>query len=83
MINVVILEYYFNHFNENFGYRFGKPQVDVYSQYEHLLTKDKTNILNINSKIAAANELKVHKQRAKHFIENLLKSKSSVIRGML
>jgi hypothetical protein len=60
-------EYYLKHFNENYGYRFGRPRVDVCSTCEELSVKIKSSCLNENAKRAAVAELLIHKRRAKKF----------------
>lgn len=64
-------EYYLKYFNENFGYRFGRPQVDVCPSCEDLNSKLKSSVLNDNAKRTAAAELMVHKRRAKKFYTKL------------
>ncbi|KAG8332466.1 hypothetical protein J6590_022679 [Homalodisca vitripennis] len=49
-----------------YGYRFGRPQVDVCSQCEDLNTKMRSS-LNDNANLAAAAEMLVHKRRANKF----------------
>ncbi|CAG9832866.1 unnamed protein product [Diabrotica balteata] len=61
-------EFFLKYFKENFGYRFGKPQVDVCSTCEDLQTKLKSTTLNDNAKRTAAAELIVHKRRAKKIL---------------
>lgn len=39
LTNTVKYEYYLQHYNENFGYKFKRPQVDVCSVCEELETK--------------------------------------------
>lgn len=65
--NVVKYEYYLKYFNDNYGYRFGRPQVDVCSTCEELNTKIKSPTLNDVAKRVAVAELVVHKNRAKKF----------------
>lgn len=48
--NVVKYNFYYTYFRENFGYRFGRPQVDVCSQCENLNRKLKDRNLNDNAK---------------------------------
>ncbi|PSN43163.1 hypothetical protein C0J52_09909 [Blattella germanica] len=60
-------EYYLKHFKDNYGYRFGRPQVDICSTCEDLNTKIKSSTLNDIAKRAAVAELLVHKRRAKKF----------------
>lgn len=43
-------EYYLKHFNENFHYRFARPQIDVCSACEELQAKIKSPFLNDNAK---------------------------------
>ncbi|KAG8241322.1 pre-mRNA-processing factor 17 [Homalodisca vitripennis] len=56
---------------DNFGYRFGRPQVDVCSTCEELQTKIKSKTLNNNAKRTAAAEFVVHKRRANKFFSKL------------
>lgn len=67
LVGVVKYEYYLKYFNDNFGYRFGRPQVDVCSICEELNTKIKSSSLNEVAKRVAVAELLVHKRRAKKF----------------
>lgn len=69
--NMVKYEYYLKYFKENFGYRFGRPQVDVCSTCEDLNVKIKSTTLNKNAKRVAVAELLVHKRRAKKFYSKL------------
>lgn len=62
--NVVKYEYYLRHFRENFGYRFGRPQVDICSTCEDLNAKIKSTTLNETAKRCAVAELMIHKRRA-------------------
>lgn len=64
-------EFYLNHFRNNYGYRFGRPQVDVCSTCEELNTKIKSPFLNDNAKRHAVAELMVHKRRASKFYNKL------------
>lgn len=64
-------EYYLKYYNENFNYRFGRPQVDVCSTCEELGTKLKSPDLNNAAMRVAAAELIVHKRRAKKFYNKL------------
>ena len=63
-------EYCLSYFHENFGYRFGWPQV-VCSTYEELNTKIKSTTLNEAAKRSAAAELMVHKRRANKLYKKL------------
>ncbi|XP_046684222.1 uncharacterized protein LOC124370001 [Homalodisca vitripennis] len=69
--NIVKYEYFLKYFRDNFGYRFGRPQVDVCSTCEELQTKIKSKTLNDNAKRTAAAEFVVHKRRAKKFFSKL------------
>lgn len=71
LANDVKYEYYLKHFRQNYGYRFGRPQVDVCSTCEDLNTKIKSPFLNENAKRVAVAELLVHKRRAKKFYNKL------------
>lgn len=64
---VVKYEYYLKYFIDNFGYRFGRPQVDVCSTCEEFNTKIKSSLLNEVAKRVVVAELLVHKRRAKRF----------------
>lgn len=64
-------EYYLKHFQQNYGYRFGRPQVDVCSTCEDLNIKIKSPFLNENAKRVAVAELMVHKRRARKFYNKL------------
>lgn len=61
---MVTYKYFLQYYQENYGYRFGHPQVDVCSACEDLYSKIKSSSLNENSKRAAVAELLVHKRRA-------------------
>ncbi|KAJ9600387.1 hypothetical protein L9F63_009315 [Diploptera punctata] len=82
---VIKYEYYLKHFNDNYGYRFGRPQVDVCSTCEDLNTKIKSSTLNDVAKRAAVAELLVHKRRAKKFyskmenVKNICKERNDVM----
>lgn len=69
--NDVKYEYYLKHFRQNYGYRFGRPQVDVCSTCEDLNIKIKSPFLNESAKRVAVAELLVHKRRAKKFYNKL------------
>lgn len=71
LVNIVKYEYYLKHFNENFGYRFGRPQVDVCQKCEELGVKLKSSVLNDTAKRVAAAELVVHKRRAAKFYNKI------------
>lgn len=64
-------EYYLKQFNENFGYRFGRPQVDVCPTCEELAVKLKSHVLNDNAKRVASAELIIHKRRASKFYKKI------------
>lgn len=64
-------EYFLNYYKENYGYRFGRPQVDVCSTCEDLNTKIKSQNLNDGAKKTAAVELMVHKRRACKFYKKI------------
>lgn len=69
--NIVKYEFYLEYFKRNFGYAFGRPQVDVCSMCEDLKIKMKSNTLNDNAKRAACAEFMVHQRRAKKFYNKL------------
>ena len=69
--NIVKYEYYLKHFRQNYGYRFGRPQVDVCSTCEELNAKIKSPFINENAKRHAVAELVVHKRRAKKLYNKL------------
>lgn len=85
MKNIIKYEFYLDYFKKKFGYRFGRPQVDVCSTCEDLKVKIKSNTLNDNAKRVAAAEMMVHKRRAKRFynkmqeIKELSKSRPDVM----
>lgn len=60
-------DYYRKYFNDNHGYRFGRPQVDVCSTCEELEAKIKSSSLNENAKRVAVAEKIIHLKRAKKF----------------
>ena len=60
-------EYYLKYYNENFQYRFGRPQVDVCSACVELQVKIKSPFLNENEKRVAVAELLVHNRQASKF----------------
>lgn len=64
-------EYFLNYYKENYGYRFGRPQVDVCCTCEDLNTKINCPTLNDNAKRTAAVELMVHKRRACKFYKRM------------
>lgn len=68
--NEVKYEYFLNIYKQDYGYRFGRPQVDVCSQCEDLNTKMKSS-LNHNAKLAAAADMLVHKRRANKFYKKM------------
>lgn len=70
-------EYYLKQFNENFGYRFGRPQVDVCPTCEELSVKLKSQVLNDSAKRVANTKLIVHKRRA-----SKLYKKIEYVRGL-
>ena len=63
--------YYYIYYKENFGYSFGRPQVDVCSVCENLSAKLRDKALNDNAKRVAAAELVVHKRRANKFYTSM------------
>lgn len=65
--DVVKYEYYLKHYKSNYGYRFGRPQVDVCSTCEELNIKIKSPFLNETAKRCAVAELIVHKRRSSKF----------------
>lgn len=67
LVGVVKYEYYLKYFNDNYGHRFGRLQVDVCSICEELNTKIKSSTLNKVAKRVVIVELLVHKRRAKKF----------------
>lgn len=71
-LNTVIkYEYFLVYYNVNYGYRFGRPQVDVCSACEELGTKIKSQTLNDNAKRVATAELLIHKRRACKFYKKI------------
>lgn len=60
-------DFFRNHYNQNHGYRFGRPQIDVCSTCEELETKIKSPHLHDNAKRVAVAEKVVHLRRAKKF----------------
>ncbi|XP_060531652.1 uncharacterized protein LOC132705208 [Cylas formicarius] len=60
-------EYYLRHFQENYGYRFGRSQVDVCSTCEDLNAKIKSTTLNETAKRCAVADLMIHKRQASKF----------------
>lgn len=68
---MVKYEYYVKYFNENYCFKFGRPQVDVCSECERLKTKLLDQQLNNNAKRVIAAELIVHKRRAKKYYTKL------------
>lgn len=60
-------EFYVKYFNENFSYRFGRPQIDVCSTCEELELKQKSPHLSQHVKLAAKAEQSVHKARSQKF----------------
>lgn len=69
--DVVKYSFYNKYFIENFGYSFGRPQVDVCSMCESLTAKLRDRNLNDAAKRVAAAELMVHKRRAKKFYNGM------------
>lgn len=69
--DVVKYNFYYHYFKENFGYSFGRPQVDVCSKCESLSVKMKDPGLSENAKRNVAAELMIHKRRAKMFYSTL------------
>lgn len=69
--NTIKYEYYLKFFNENYDLKFGRPQVDVCSECEHLGARIKDNNLNDTAKRVAAAQLIVHKRRANKFYNKL------------
>lgn len=65
--DVVKYEYYLKHSKSNYGYWFGRPQVDVCSTCEELNIKIKSPFLNETAKRCAVAELIVHKRRSSKF----------------
>ncbi|XP_063228181.1 uncharacterized protein LOC134534082 [Bacillus rossius redtenbacheri] len=64
-------KYYLKYYNENFRYRFGRPQIDVCSTCEELTTKLKSPHVAEILKRAAESELVVHKRRNQTFYKSL------------
>ncbi|KAJ8895645.1 hypothetical protein PR048_000981 [Dryococelus australis] len=60
---IIKYEYFVNYYKENYGYRFGHPQVYVCSTCDDLNMKIKSTTLNDNAKHTAAAELIDHKMR--------------------
>lgn len=69
--NKVNYNYYYMYYKENFGYSFGRPQVDVCSFCESLNAKIKDKALNDTAKRVAVADLAVHKRRAKKFYASM------------
>ena len=69
--DVVKYHFYYSYFQENFGYSFARPQVDVCSQCEALQAKLRDKNLNDNAKRTAAAELMIHKRRAGKFYSSM------------
>lgn len=69
--DTVKYNFYYTYFLENFGYSFGRPQVDVCSMCESLKAKLRDQNLNDNAKRAAAAELMIHKRRASKFYSTM------------
>lgn len=70
LTNEVKYEYFLTAYKQDYGYRFGRPQVDVCSQCEDLNIKMKSS-LNNNTKLVAAAEMLVHKRRANKFYKKM------------
>lgn len=68
---IVKYEYYLRYYRQNYGYRFGRPQVDVCSTCEELNTKIKSPCLNENAKRHAVGELMVHERRSNKFYNKI------------
>lgn len=64
LANKMKYSFYHRYFKENFGYTFGRPQVDVCSPCESLKTKLWNPALCDGAKRSAAGELVLHKRRA-------------------
>lgn len=64
-------EFYLNYFNERFGYKFGRPQVDVCSTCEDLNSKIKSSTISDDEKKQVVAELLVHKRRASKFYKKM------------
>lgn len=60
-------DFYRKYYNENYGYRFGRLQIDVCSMCEELETKIKSPALNDTAKRVAVAEKMVHVHRARKF----------------
>lgn len=67
--NTIKYDFYRKYFNDNHGYKFGRPQVDVCSTCEELEAKIKSTTLNENAKRVAVAEKIVHLRRAKKFYQ--------------
>lgn len=70
-------KFYLRYFNENFRYRFGRPQIDVCSTCEELRVKIKSPHLAENVKRAAKSELEIHKRQSKKFYIALKETEQS------
>lgn len=64
-------EFYLNFFKERFGYKFGRPQVDVCSTCEDLNAKIKSTTISDDEKRQVVAELLVHKRRASKFYKKM------------
>jgi len=64
-------KYYLKYFKENFNYKFGRPQVDVWSACKECIQKIKNTHLNENAKRVAAAELVIHKYNTNKFYKKM------------
>ena len=64
-------DFYRKYFQENFGFSFGRPQIDVCGKCEELGAKIKSPHISESSKRAAQFELDIHKRRSRKFYNYL------------
>lgn len=69
--SIVKYEFYLKFFQNRFGYKFGRPQVDVCCTCEDLSAQIKSNTISDDAKRLAAAELLVHKRRASKFYKKM------------
>lgn len=82
--NKINYECYLKFFQDNYNFSFGRPQVDVCSECEHLGSRIRDKNLNDNAKRVATAQLLIHKNPANKFynklkeVENLCKENPDV-----